>query len=811
MHLHATATRTLLAVAISLACAGVSAQQASPGSPDGDAVPPPGKQNTTNLKAVVVSTGTRSFNRTEVDSLAPIDVLTPKDLKATGAPNLSMALRTLLPSINFAQPSNVDATEAVRPVQLRGLSPDEVLVLVNGKRMHSTSVLGVDSESYASGSSGVDMNSIPVNAIDHIEVLRDGAAAQYGSDAIAGVINIILKGGGDHGSVSVTHGMYSAGDGSTWQGSADGGFDLGQKGWVHMSANVQHQEPTNRAGPDVRFPGDPTYGTVTFHDGLPLSRSKAGTINFQYDLTPQAQLYGYFMFSKRNVSGHGYFRSLSAYKDDNPAAVAVYPRGYLPTENSALRDDSEVLGLRGTTIGDWHYDISANNGGNHWKLHTADTFNYSLGAASPTGFYIGTTATRDKILNADFIRDFRPGWLRNPLTVAWGLEYRDETYTLKEGDPASYFGEGAQVFPGFQPSDASSHSRQNKAAYVDLSTDLTDKLSADVAARYEHYSDFGNAKPLKLSGRYAFSDTVALRGTVATGFRAPSLVQSWYSSTSLNSFNDPVTGAQYLAAEHTFPVNNPAAIALGAQPLKAEKSRNYSLGLVLTPASGLYATVDIYQISISDRIRPSSFLTGPEVQDYLTSVGIPFVAGGAFFTNAVSTRTRGGDVVLSYPFDLGHDGTVKLTGGINYNKTDVTKIKPNPPQLGLAGLVLPVVDNSTLLLLTDSTPKTKAFVGATWDIGNWTVNGTLTRYGTFVVPGTTAISNQSFPARYVLDASASYALNRWTFTLGANDLNDAYPGKNDDNNNFAGIFVYPHRSPMGDGGAYVYATAAYSW
>ncbi len=807
----AAVTRTLLGVVISLACAGVNAQDNTPVPSSRDTASAPAKKDTTNLSAVVVTTGTRALNRTEVDSLAPVDVLSQADLKATGAPNLSMALRTLLPSINFAQPSNVDATEAVRPVQLRGLSPDEALVLINGKRQHSTSVLGVDDESYASGSSGVDLNAIPMNAIDHIEVLRDGAAAQYGSDAIAGVINIILKGGAGHGSVSVTHGQYSAGDGSTWQGSADGGFDLGQHGWVHLSVDEQHQDPTNRAGPDVRFPGDPTYGKVTFHDGLPLSSSRQGAVNFQYDLTAHAQLYGFLMFSKRNVSGHGYFRSLSAYKDENPAAIPVYPNGYLPTENSALRDDSEVLGLRGTTIGDWHYDLSANEGGSHWKLHTANTFNYSLGADSPTAFYIGTTATRDKILNADFSRNFRPGWLQNPLTVAWGLEYRDETYALKEGDPASYFGEGAQVFPGFQPSDASTHSRQNKAVYIDLETDLTSKLTAELAGRYEHYSDFGNAKPLSLSGRYAFTDTLALRGTVATGFRAPSLAQSWYSSTSLNSFNDPVTGKQFLATEHTFPVNNPAAIALGAQPLKAEKSHNYSLGMVFTPLNGLYATLDVYQISIADRIRSSSFLTGPEVQDYLTSVGIPFVAGGAFFTNAVSTRTRGGDLVVTYPFDLGSEGTLKLTGGVNYNQTDVTKIKPNPPQLGLVGLVLPVVDNSTLLLLTDSTPKTKMFMGATWQVGNWTVNGTLTRYGTFVVPGTTAISNQSFPARYVLDASASYSRNRWTFTLGANDLNDAYPGKNNADNNFDGIFVYPHRSPMGDGGAYVYATAAYGW
>ena len=766
---------------------------------------PPGKK-TTDLQTVVV-TGTRSFDRTESTSLAPIDVLTPQDLQNTGAPNLASALRTLLPSFNFPQPSVTDATDATQPAQLRGLAPDQTLVLINGKRQHSTAVVNVNG-SIGRGSSPVDINAIPVNAIDHVEVLRDGAAAQYGSDAIAGVINIILKGGAEHGSASVTGGQYGKGDGSTWQGGADGGFKLGDKGWVHLSANVTHQDPTNRAGPDRRYPGDPTYDTVTFHYGIPLTRGKQAAVNLQYDLTPDAQLYAFSLFNKRNVSSGGFFRSLSQYAGNGSGAGAVYPNGYLPMENSAIRDDSEVLGLRGKLAG-WNYDFSANTGGNHWKLHTADTYNYSLGADSPTGFYIGTLANRQDTFNGDFSRDVEVGGLQSPLTVAWGVEYRHEKFTIKEGDPASYYGAGAQVFPGYQPGDAGTNGRHSQSLYLDLESDLTYKFSAGLAARYEHYSDFGSTTSAKASGRYAFTDTVALRGTVSTGFRAPSLQQEFYSSTAINFINDG-SGTLVPYTIRTFPVNDPAARALGAQPLKPEKSRNYSLGLVLTPSNGLYTTLDLYQIDIDDRIILSGNLTGTAVQDYLTSVGIPFVSGGRFFTNAVDTRTRGADLVSTYPVELEHS-SLKFTGGLNWNKTTIRSFAPNPPQLGLNGLVLPIIDRTEQGRITKGTPRTKAFVATDWTLGDWTLHGQVTRYGTWTSYGTVTSGDQTYGSRYVLDLSAAYNWNDWTFTVGGNDVNDAYPEKNDAANSSGGILPYPNTSPFGFAGAYYYATVAYHW
>jgi iron complex outermembrane receptor protein len=776
------------------------------------------KQKATELQTIVV-TGTRSFSRTEADSMAPIDVLSPTDLKNTGATNLASALRTLLPSLNFPQPSVTDATDATQPAQLRGLSPDQTLVLINGKRQHTTAVLNVNG-SLGRGSSPVDLNAIPMNAIDHIEVLRDGAAAQYGSDAIAGVINIILKGGAQHGSANITGGQYDTGDGDTWHGGADGGFKLGDGGWVHLSANMMHQDPTSRAGPDPRYPADPSYNTVTFHYGLPQTKARQAAINLQYDLTPNAQLYGFSLFNKRNVSAGGFFRSLSTYASQYPNALAQYPGGFLPVENSAIRDDSEVLGLRGK-IGAWRYDVSYNTGGNHWKMHTSNTWNYSLGANSPTMFQIGTLTNRENLINADFSRDVHIPGIKAPVTVAWGLEYRREKFRIKPGSYDSYacgpvLGSsgypscGGQVFAGYQPNDSGSHSRHNRSIYLDLESDLTYNLTAGLAVRNEHYSDFGSTTSWKASGRYAFTDAVAARATVSTGFRAPSLQQEYYSSTATNFVNSGSGGNLIPVQIRTFPVDDPAAQALGAQPLKPEKSHNYSFGLVFTPSNGLYATLDAYEINIDNRIILSGNLTGAAVQAYLMSAGFTDVGGGRFFTNAVDTRTRGADLVATYPWYL-KNSTLKFTGGMNYNKTDIRSIAPNPPQLGLAGLTLPIIDRQEQGRITVGTPRTKTFVGADWNANRWTVHAQATRYGQWTSRGSSASSDQTYDAKVLLDLSVSYAWSGWDFTLGGNNVTNVYPEKNDANNNYHGILSYPLTSPFGFSGAYYYGRVGYHW
>jgi iron complex outermembrane receptor protein len=754
------------------------------------------------LQTVVV-TGTRASGRTVVTSLAPIDVVTPKDLRQTGATNVAAALRTLLPSFNYPQPSVTDATDASQPAQLRGLSPDETLVLIDGKRLHAGAIVNVNG-SLGRGSSAVDLSAIPFDAIDHIEVLRDGAAAQYGSDAIAGVINIILKHGPKGGSASVTGGRTSRGDGATWQTGANGGLALGSKGWLRVSADWVHQNETNRAGPDKRDPGDPTYGQVTFHYGLPALQTAQGAINLQYDFTPHVQLYAFTVLNHRDVWSGGFFRSLSQYAKSTPAAAVTYPDGYLPIEESTLDDDTEVAGLRGSVLG-WRYDVSGDTTANQWRLNTANTFNYSLGAASPTAFYVGTLKYRETLANADFKRAFDVPGLRNGLLVAWGLEYRHEDFTIDSGDAASYAGAGAQVFPGYTPGDAGSHGRNSQAVYLDLESDITDKLTTEVAVRHEHYGDFGNTTSLEVSGRYAFTPVVALRATASTGFRAPSLQQEYYSSTAINF----ISGVPYTI--RTFPVTDPAAKALGSQPLQPELSHNYSLGLVLTPHNGLYTTLDAYQITIAHRIILSGNLVGSAVQSYLTSAGVPFVDGGRFFTNAVDTRTRGVDLVSSYPIQL-ETSSLTLSGAFNYNKTEILSIAPNPPQVGLAGLTLPIITRDEQGRISVGTPRTKVDVAADWSTGPWTIHGQVTRYGQWTDQSLTNPANdQTYGAIVTLDLSLGYQWRAWSFSLGGNDVNNAYPDRVIAANSVGGILPYPETSPIGFSGAYYYGTAAYRW
>jgi iron complex outermembrane recepter protein len=753
-----------------------------------------------SLHAVVV-TGTRELDRTVATSLSPIDVLTPAALIATGAPDLASALRALLPSFNFPQPSITDATDASQPAQMRGLSPDETLVLIDGKRLHTTAIVNVN-DTMGRGSSPVDLSAIPLDAVDHIEVLRDGASAQYGSDAIAGVINIILKHGARGGSANLTTGQYLQGDGGTLAGGADGGIALGARGWLRASVDAVDQHPTNRSGADERYPGDPTYGQRTFHYGLPALRSQQGAINLQYDLTPAAHLYAFSLLNHKSVWAGGYFRSLSQYAASTPAAAQVYPRGFLPIEESTLHDDNEVLGVRGT-LGGWHYDFSADSGGNTWRLDTANTLNYSLGGASPTDFHVGTLVSRQSLANADFRRVLDPRGLANGLLVAWGLEYGHQQFAIEQGGGASYAGAGAQVYPGYTPGDAGAHARNSQAAYLDLESDLTRHLSAELAVRHEHYGDFGGTTSEELAGRYALARAVALRATAATGFRAPSLQQEYYSSTAINILNGVVHSVR------TFPVNDPAAIALGAQPLKAEKSHSYTAGLVLTPRGGLYATLDLYQITIAHRIILSGDVLGPAVQDYLTSVGIPFVDGGRFFTNAVDTRTRGVDLVSTYPWRLA-GSWLKLTVGLNYNRTEILAIAPDPPQLGLQGLVLPIIDRAEQGRITVGSPRSKAFIAADWRRGRWTLHGQLTRYGQWTDQSTIGPAyDQTYGARVLLDARVQYRLERLSLAIGGDDVTNAYPDRA--HASLGGILPYPETSPFGFQGAYYYGRIGYRW
>ena len=784
-----------------------------------DATPAPAPDKAKNLGAVIV-TGTRADNRTESSSLTPIDVVSAKVLQQTGTAELSTALARIIPSLTFPRPAAADTADSQRPAQLRGLSPDQVLVLVNGKRWHPGAIL-LTNGVLGRGSQAVDLNTIPMAAIDHIEVLRDGASAQYGSDAIAGVINIVLKGGAEGGAVELSGGQYSAGDGRQWQGSASFGLPLNNdQGWLRFTLQNGHQDYTNRAAPNrtrawegttQRF-GDPEVGD---HNLL---------LNGSYKLGSSAELYAFGHVGKRDSTSPAFFRNLA----NSNSVPSLYPNGYLPLENSDSLDQSLVLGVRGKTAGGWRWDVSANYGGNRVSYATQNSVNRAFlhdFGYSPTRFHDGILSASQQAFDVDIAKEFSTGWLPNPVTLAFGAEYLRQTYKIDAGDVASYYtgtsgvSGGAQGFGGFQPANAGSHSRHDVAEYISLETNLTDKLGTSVAVRHEDYNDFGTTTSGALALRYDFTDRFALRGSASTGFRAPSLAQQYYSYVSSlyygagNSLGLPAG----IYNTGIVPSTSPVARLLGGEPLKPEKSRNFTVGAVWNPIDPLNLSVDLYQITIDNRIVLSSNLSTskPAVQSYLAANGITGLnySGIAYFTNAVNTRTRGVDLVGSYRFDLGNAGTLQTTLSYNYNKNKVTDVKANPAALDALGLNLKRIDRRDEFgLLADTTPRSKLILSGLYNIERWSVSGTVTRYGKFTSYNSTSPTlDQTFSSKWLLDLALNYNLDSWTFTLGADNVFNTYPDKVIHANDNNGTLPYSVFSPFGFNGAYVYGKVAYRW
>lgn len=759
----------------------------------------------------VIVTGTRVADRTVAESQSPIDIITPEALQATGTTELATALARALPSLNFPRPAMADGTSGVRPAQLRGLSPDQVLILVNGKRRHVSALVNVNG-TIGRGSSAVDLNAIPIAAIERVEVLRDGASAQYGSDAIAGVVNIVLKGAGEGGSISLGGGEYSEGDGRQWQLAGDAGLSFGNDGGtLHLAAQVGHQDPTNRSGPyqgtaphTGNFPG---VGERAFKMGDPEVDQFAVSANAAFDIGDSSQLYATLIGSNRDIVSFAFYRSRN-HSGQGALLAQVYPDGYVPEINQISQDRSVVLGARGSTGSGWNWDISYNFGENDLDFYTQNTINYSLGVGSPHRFYTGNLQYRQDVVNADFSRALDLG-LAYPATLSLGAEYRNEEWRQSAGEPDSYFGSGAQGFAGFTPRNAGSYERHSYAVYAGLEADLTDRFSAGIAGRHEDYSDFGTETSGKLSARYAFSEAVALRGTVSSGFRAPALAQQNYQAVTTNINNSVVTETG------TFPASGAVAQALGAEPLKAETSLSYSLGLVLQPAERLYITIDAYQIDIDDRIVLSSNLNltdNQAAQDLLASLGINGVTAARYFNNAIDTRTRGVDVVGTWTVPLAASA-LDLTASYNRNKTEVTRIAPNPPILDQLGANLERIGRDERGRIEEGAPRDKFALGALWRAGAWELAANVTRYGEFTSRhASNPAQDQTYGARWTLDTSVSFRpVAGWTFTLGADNVLDEYPEKTIFPNSTSGMMPYSLYSPFGFNGRYVYGRVGYAW
>jgi iron complex outermembrane receptor protein len=790
----------------------------------------------------VVVTGTRAADRTVLEAPVPIDVLSAAEIRNTGLSETSQVIQMLAPSINFPRPSVNDGTDHIRPATLRGLGPDQTLVLVNGKRRHTTALVHVN-QSVGRGSTSVDLNAIPVGAIERIEILRDGAAAQYGSDAIAGVINIILKSGAETAlsttlgrSMSSFDGMggsSSYDDGQMVQVEGNFGRAIGEGGFVHLTGEFRNRDRTNRARVDTTVQciagdarctelanGAPIYSTGLERQswqGDSESRDFGAFLNAELPFASGLKGYAFGGFGVRDGLAAGFFRRSS----DDRTVRGIYPNGFLPLISSDIKDASAALGLRGS-MRSWNWDLSTVYGANSFEFGVEQTANVSLGLATPTSFKAGTLSLNQLVANLDVARLFT-GTAFGSVNVAMGAEARRDGYKLERGDAASYAvgtqnildGPNAgklappfsQVFPGFRPVDEADASRTNVGAYVDVEVTPIQRLLVAVAGRAENYSDFGSTVDGKLAARLELAPGFALRGAVQSGFRAPSLGQSNFSSVATNFVN--IGGVNTPFEIRTFAVGSQGAQLLGAKALEAEKSINMSAGFTARVRSNFSFSADYYDVKIDDRIVLSGNFIDPSVRNLLAANGIPGVSGARYFTNAIDTRTKGIDLVANYGMELGTAGTLRLTGGYNQNETEVTRVSATPPQLAAVSTAL--FDRVQNELFERGQPKNSIRLTANHSIGALTTNLHASRFGEFSVAqaATTGAADQKFGAQWVADASVSYRLaDMLSLTIGANNILDSYPDTVITANQTRGIYMFSGQSPAGFNGRHVFVRAA---
>jgi iron complex outermembrane receptor protein len=760
----------------------------------------------------VVVTGTRAENRTAAESLQPIQVVSAQALEGSGSSELGEALSRVVPSLNFPRPASSGFTGIIRPAQMRGLGPDQVLVLVNGKRRHTSAFLNTN-VTQGRGSAPVDLNTIPISAIDHVEVLSDGASARYGSDAIAGVINIILKSDAESGQVTLSLGQYGKGDGIQRHLDSDAGFALGENGAVHVSFEGNANDFTNRAGLDLRNVGAPGYGEVTYRLGDPQVKNAKVLVNGDYALGDRVSAYGFVSWNRADGDTWDAFRNGRASTWDAQA----YPDGYRPRLHAESQDRSIVLGLKGDFAGGWMWDASVDYGQNEIDFFTRDSLNRYLfrdtGNRQPN-FYDGTLKSGLAVYQFALSNSLDVPGLANPVSLATGVEYQHQTYEERAGEANSYYGTGVEGFSGFKAGDSGSFRRDLYGLYLDMETNFTDKWRSSLALRHDRYSDFGGATTGSFSSRYDFTPKVAVRGSVSTGFRAPALAQQHYAATA-SALNTTINVFQ---DQRTAPVDDPVARLLGAEDLKAEKSQNISAGLVLQPSDSFSTTIDAYRIHIDDRITLSSTLNvqTPAAQAYLAANGIPsgLYQSVRYFTNAVDTTTTGIDAVAQYHHRFGNGSRLNSSIGYSYAHTRVTDVKPNPAVLDQNGLTLQRIDRRDQYgVLTDSTPRSKLSLGTDYNVGNWGLHGNLVRYGSFVAVSNTGPNyDQRYDGKWLLDLSASYRLESWEFTAGGDNVGNVYPDKRNSLNNPGYQNVkYISYSPFGMNGAFYYLKATYRW
>jgi iron complex outermembrane receptor protein len=784
----------------------------------------------------ITVTGTRVPGRVATETAAPVDYIDNEAIRESGATETGKVLQLLEPSFNFSTTTVSDGTDIIRPATLRALGPDQVLVLVNGKRRHQQALMNVQ-QTVARGSAGYDINAIPASAIDHIEVLRDGAAAQYGSDAIAGVINIILKEATKITDVTLEAGQTYEGDGEVLLGSVNTGFALPNNGFLNFTAEYRDRGDTNRAGPDI-LRTDPPRVVMLIGDAE--ARDILLWLNAQVPAGP-GSFYLFGGWSNREGKATGFFRPPA----DGRTVPAFYPNGFTPRILTEPTDASATGGYRGVFGGGaWTYDVSANYGVSEFKFREENTVNVSYfyeptNPANPTGPRIGESATEadtgtltyDQLgLNLDFYGVVDWGVGGGPLNVAAGAEWRREGYQIEAGEEISYeYGRtdnraipildqnggisapGTQGFPGWSPREEVDDDRSNYAVYLDLESQLGKKFLAAAAVRFEDYSDFGSTLIGKLSGRMNFSDAVAVRGTVSTGFRAPSVQQSFYSQRSTN-----LNAAGVLTDTLTARQDSDLTRAFGIPALKEETSTNYSIGLVVRPADRFHVTVDLYRIDIDDRIvfssniQPESGNCGTPFNPALCPIRAildPFDAGQVqFFTNAIDTQTDGLDVVAVYDWDFGGASSLSLEGAFHFNKTEVQARRSSseilPPEV--------LFDQAQVTLIEEGQPGERFVLGATYRRSSWRANVRFNYFGEVSGEGFTGIK-QTWDGKWLTDVSVTVPFfeEKVSLTVGGLNVFDVYPDEWDEEAGFPfrqlGFRYGWETLPFGINGGYYFA------
>jgi iron complex outermembrane receptor protein len=809
----------------------------------------------------VVVTGTRVANRSALDTAVPVDVVSAETLTNLGVSEISQALSVALPSYNFPRPGLTDGSDTVRPATLRGLAPDQTLVLVNGKRRHSAALVNING-TVGRGSSAVDLNTIPGGALRSIEVLRDGSSAQYGSDAIAGVINLRLRQARTGGELVTSYGWRDTSyttptpatpAGATWSAPAeqtrdrkDGqtvtvsgwkGFALGESGFLTVAAEYKNQKRTERGGWDPRslYPKigaafDPREVTINRYDawyGEPEMKQSTLFANAGGALSDGVEWYGWASFQDRDAVSAGNFRWAS----DPRNVIQIYPDGFLPKIAPKVTDYAATGGVRWNWAG-WDMDSSLDYGRNKMMYTIIDTLNRSIGPTSKTSFDAGGFAYDQLVFNLGGVHQYSLSNLASPLNVAVGLEARREGYSITAGEADSWrnggvllalgaagctaptatqtaaggcaTASGAQVFPGFRPANAGSYSRNSVGGYLDVEANITDKLLASAAVRAEHYSDFGSNTSGKLAARYDFVKGLALRASASTGFRAPSLQQQYFATTSTNFIN----GVPFDVT--TFPVTDPVAKSLGALPLSPEKSRNMSVGAVFQ-YEGINVTVDAYRINVDNRIVLSENLTAANVISYLTAQGFVGSGGGRFFINGVDTTTKGVDVVASYALNTDAAGRFDLTATANFNETSVDALPAIPLQSVLTPAPV-LFARVNILTFEQGTPKDKFSYAVNWKLNRWGATLRATRYGEVLSPGTVATSDVVLTPKTLIDIEGRVELfSGLKLAIGADNVTDKYPDPAPAALNTSGVAAFSNYSPFGRSGRFVYGRLSYDF